>query len=102
MLSLLQPISASIGTPSASALAGQLINDYNGSGTLAYNRNTSDSKVTYNPSDQTSIFGRYSVEPFSVTDPQTLGRGRRWHLRRRPARRRLRPHPERRPRRHAM
>ena len=34
------------GTPSAAALAGQLINDYNGSGTLAYNRNTSDSKVT--------------------------------------------------------
>jgi hypothetical protein len=73
MLALLQPISQSIGTPSASALAGQLINDYNASGTLAYNRNTSDSKVTYNPSDATSIFGRYSVEPFSVIDPQELG-----------------------------
>jgi hypothetical protein len=73
MLQLLQPISASIGTPSASALSGQLINDYNGSGTLSYNRNTSDSKVTYNPTDRTSIFGRYSVEPFTVTDPQQLG-----------------------------
>jgi hypothetical protein len=73
MLQLLQPISASIGTPSASALSGQLINDYNGSGTLSYNRNTSDSKVTYNPTDRTGIFGRYSVEPFTVTDPQQLG-----------------------------
>lgn len=73
MLKLLQPISSSIGTPSAAALAGQLINDYNGSGTLAYNRNTSDSKVTYVASDKTNIFGRYSVEPFSVTDPQELG-----------------------------
>jgi carboxypeptidase family protein len=73
MLKLLQPISATIGTPSQSALAGQLINDYNGAGTLSYNRNTSDSKVTYNPTDTTSIFGRYSVEPFTVTDPQELG-----------------------------
>jgi hypothetical protein len=73
MLQLLQPISSTIGTPSSSALAGQLINDYTGSGTLSYNRNTSDSKVTYNLSDSTSIFGRYSVEPFTVTDPQQLG-----------------------------
>ena len=73
MLGLLTPISNTVGTPTAAALAGQLINDYNGSGTLAYNRNTSDSKVTYNPSDRTSVFGRYSVEPFTVTDPQELG-----------------------------
>ena len=73
MLGLLMPISNSIGTPSASALAGQLINDYNGDGTLSYNRNTSDSKVTYNPTDRTSIFGRYSLEPFTVADPQELG-----------------------------
>ena len=73
MLALLQPISAAAGTPTTAALASQLINNYNGSGTLAYNRNTSDSKVTYNPSDNTSIFGRYSVEPFTVSDPQELG-----------------------------
>jgi hypothetical protein len=73
MLALLAPISAKVGTPSAAQLAGQLINDYNGSGTLSYNRNTSDSKVTYNPSDNTAIFGRYSVEPFAVSDPQELG-----------------------------
>jgi hypothetical protein len=73
MLSLLQPISSTIAAPTPTTLNNQLINDYNGSGTLAYNRNTNDAKVTYNPSDRTSIFGRYSIEPFSVTDPQSLG-----------------------------
>ena len=73
MLALLQPISQTVGTPTAAQLAAQLANDYNGSGTLSYNRNTSDSKITYNPTDRTSIFGRYSIEPFAVTDPQELG-----------------------------
>jgi hypothetical protein len=73
MLALLQPISTIVGTPSTAQLQAQLANDYDGNGTLAYNRNTSDSKITYNPSDKTSIFGRYSIEPFAVTDPQELG-----------------------------
>jgi hypothetical protein len=71
MLALLQPISATITNPN---YQNQLSGDYSaGSGTLAYNRNTNDAKVTYNPSDRTSIFGRYSIEPFTVTDPQELG-----------------------------
>jgi hypothetical protein len=73
MLALLAPISSSIGTPTSAMLAAQLVNDYNGSGTLAYNRNTSDSKINYNPTDRTSFFGRYSIDPFSVDDPQELG-----------------------------
>jgi hypothetical protein len=76
MLSLLQPISQQVGssgTPTPAQLAAQLANDYNGNGTLAYNRNTSDSKITFNPTDRTSIFGRYSIEPFTVLDPQELG-----------------------------
>lgn len=73
MLALLQPISTKAGTPTTAQLQAQLANDYNGSGTLAYNRNESDSKITYNPSDKTSIFGRYSIEPFTVSDPQELG-----------------------------
>ena len=40
---------------------------------LSYNRNTSDSKINYIPSEKTQIFGKYSIEPFSVDDPQTLG-----------------------------
>jgi hypothetical protein len=71
MLGLLQPISATITNPN---YQNQLSGDYgSGSGTLAYNRNTNDAKITYNPSDRTSIFGRYSIEPFTVTDPQELG-----------------------------
>ena len=73
MLALLQPISSVVGTPTPAQLAAQLANDYNGNGTLSYNRNESDSKITYNPTDRTSIFGRYSIEPFTVLDPQELG-----------------------------
>ncbi len=72
MLALLQPISARV-TPTSSLLSAQMSNDYFGTGTLAYNRNTSDTKIDYAPSENTQIFGRYSVEPFSVSDPQNLG-----------------------------
>jgi hypothetical protein len=70
MLSLLQPISATVTNPN---YANQLANDYLGVGTFSYNRNTNDAKVTYVPTDRTTVFGRYSVEPFTVTDPQGLG-----------------------------
>lgn len=73
MAALLQPISAVVGTPTAAQLANQLFQDYPASGTFAYNRNASDSKVTYNPSDKTSLFGHYSIQPFSALDPQPLG-----------------------------
>jgi hypothetical protein len=73
MLALLKPISAQIGTPSALALGGQLVNDYTPVGTVGYNRITNDSKITYNPSDKTTIFGRYSIEPYNLTDPQVFG-----------------------------
>ena len=70
MLKLLQPISSTITNPN---YANQLANDYLGTGTLAYNRNTNDAKITYVPTDRTTVFGRYSVEPFAVLDPQGLG-----------------------------
>lgn len=73
MLALLKPISATIGTPSAAALSGQLVNDYTAIGTIGYNRTTNDTKITYNPTDKTTIFGRYSIEPYTLTDPQQLG-----------------------------
>ena len=53
--------------------ANQLANDFLGSGTLAYNRNTSDTRIDLHPDQNTSIFGKYGIEPFSVTDPQELG-----------------------------
>jgi hypothetical protein len=73
MIANLSTIASSIGTPSAALLSSGMANDYFGAATYSYNRNTSDSKITYIPSDNTQIFGKYSIEPFSVTDPQTLG-----------------------------
>ena len=60
------------GQPAAS-FSSVLANDYFGTGTLAYNRNTSDTKITYIPSEKTQIFGKFSIEPFSLDDPQQLG-----------------------------
>ncbi len=73
MIANLKPIATAIGTPGPSILASQMANDYNGTGTLAYNRNTNDAKITYIPSENTQLFGKYSIEPFTITDPQALG-----------------------------
>jgi hypothetical protein len=73
MLALWQPSSATVGTPNLGQLNNQLSNDWSGAETFGYNRTASDSKITYNPTDRTSIFGRYSIQPFSLTDPQEFG-----------------------------
>jgi len=73
MLALLQPIAAKVGTPTAAQLSAQLANDYTAIGTIAYNRMSNDTKIIYNPSDKTSIFGRYSIAPYSLLDPQVFG-----------------------------
>jgi Carboxypeptidase regulatory-like domain len=73
MLGLLQPIASTISTPSAESLSQGLANDYLATGTYAYNRNTSDTKIDYLPTESTHIFGKYSIEPFSILDPQGLG-----------------------------
>jgi Carboxypeptidase regulatory-like domain/TonB dependent receptor len=72
MIANLAPISDTI-VPTAAQLAGQMANDFNGSGDLSYNRTTNDAKITYIPSDKTQIFGKYSIAPFNIDDPQTLG-----------------------------
>jgi hypothetical protein len=72
MIANLAPISQSIGTPSTALLASSLANDYFGTGTFSYNRTTNDAKITYIPSENTQIFGKYSLEPFSNLDPQQL------------------------------
>jgi hypothetical protein len=73
MMTLLKPISTTVGAASGTTLAQQMVNDYTGTGALAYNRNTEDTKITYIPSENTQIFGRYSYVPFTVSDPQQLG-----------------------------
>jgi hypothetical protein len=73
MLALLQPIAGKLAAPSAASLSQGMANDFLATGTYAYNRNTSDSKIDYMPSENTHIFGKYSIEPFTITDPQGLG-----------------------------
>ena len=73
MIANLAPIAKSIGTPSGALLSSNLANDYFGTATLAYNRNTNDVKITYVPNENTQFFGKYSIEPFSVNDPEFLG-----------------------------
>ena len=70
MLKLLQPISAQV---TSTNYANYLVNDYNAVGTYSYNRNTNDAKITYTPNDRNTLFGRYSIEPFSIVDPQAFG-----------------------------
>ncbi len=73
MLALWQPNAATVGTPSASQIGSQLANDYTAVGSTLYVRITNDAKITYNPTDRTNIFGRYSIEPYNLTDPQIFG-----------------------------
>ena len=73
MLALLQPISAQVGTPTPAMYTAQLANDFNGGSNADYNRDASDTKITYNATDRTNFFGRYSISPDSLTDPQELG-----------------------------
>ena len=70
MLALLGPISSQVNNPN---YAAQLANDYLGSGTLGYNRNQSDTRIDYIASQNTTVFGKFAIEPFTVSDPQELG-----------------------------
>lgn len=73
MFSYLMPAAQTVGTPTAAQLNSQLTNNWFGSSNVAFNRNISDTKITFVPSDATTFFGRYSIEPYSSVDPQPLG-----------------------------
>ncbi len=73
MIANLQPIATSIGTPTPALLQAQMASDYVASGSLAYNRITNDAKINWLPSENTQVMGKYSIEPFSIDDPQSLG-----------------------------
>lgn len=49
------------------------INDYFASGSYAFTRDNIDSKINYNPTQNVSVFGRYSISPTNIFDPQALG-----------------------------
>jgi hypothetical protein len=74
MLALLQPISAEVGAAGQNpeSFTSDLANDVYGFSTFSYNRNTNDVKINYLPNDNTQIFGKYSIEPFTVDDAQQL------------------------------
>ena len=48
-------------------------NNFVGSSTALFNRDTADFKINYNRSDKTTIFGRYSFSKTLVFDPPLLG-----------------------------
>jgi len=54
-------------------IAGGIPNDYFASGDWKFRRDNIDTKINYNPTDKLAIFGRYSISPSSIFDPQTLG-----------------------------
>ena len=53
--------------------AGATANNYFGSAVNAFERQSADVKVTYIPSTKSSVFGRYSVSPSQILDPQEFG-----------------------------
>jgi hypothetical protein len=73
MIANLQKIAQSIGTPSTNYIQSIMANNYYGVATYAYNRTSNDAKITFIPNENTQVFGKYSVEPFQVNDPQQLG-----------------------------
>ena len=50
------------------------VNDYFGVGTAAYTLDKVDAKINYNPNENNSVFGRYSIAPDDISDPYTLGK----------------------------
>lgn len=55
-------------------LAGTgLSNNYFAVGDIHFTRDEIDIKINYNPTQKTSVWGRYSVQPTSNFDPQALG-----------------------------
>ena len=49
------------------------LNNFVGSGTALFNRNTADFKINYVPSQKSMVFGRYSFSKTYVFDPPLLG-----------------------------
>jgi hypothetical protein len=50
-----------------------ITNNYFATGDLAFTRDNIDMKINYNPTDKSSIFGRYSISPSKIFDPQVFG-----------------------------
>lgn len=53
---------------------GALTNDYFAAADWQFNRDNVDMKINYNPSERSTIFGRYSIAPSHIFDPQVFGK----------------------------
>jgi hypothetical protein len=51
---------------------GTIANDYVGSAVVAYTMTKYDTKINY-ASDKNTVFGRYSIAPYTINDPPALG-----------------------------
>ena len=65
MMQDLAAISKTIATPNSTLLGKVMLNDYQATSTVAYSRNASDSKITYIPSENTQIYGKYGITPYT-------------------------------------
>ena len=52
---------------------GGVANDYFSAADWSFRRDDIDAKINYNPASKVAIFGRYSIAPSAIFDPQTLG-----------------------------
>ncbi len=59
--------------PAPNLASGGIADNYFSSGDFLFHRDSVDLKVNYDPSDRSTLFGRYSAEPTYVFDPQALG-----------------------------
>ena len=54
-------------------MLGSITNDYFAGADWQFTRDNIDAKINYNPTDKSTIFGRYSIAPSHIFDPQALG-----------------------------
>lgn len=59
--------------PSPNVTANGVVSDYFGVTNYSFTRDTGDAKVTYNPNDKSSAFGRYSISKDTIADPPQFG-----------------------------
>jgi len=57
----------------ATAVGAQPSGNYLNGAVLAYDRATYDTKISYNPTEKTTFFGRYSIQRSNIVDPPALG-----------------------------
>jgi Carboxypeptidase regulatory-like domain/TonB dependent receptor len=73
--SLIDPIAAKMIAliPLPNRTTASPTNNYLATGNYEFNRDNIDFKINYNPTDKSTMFGRYSFSPSRIFDPPSLG-----------------------------